>query len=91
MSYTFGIMKIESFDKLVSSFNDPEAVNRREAAIFKSSKIFRVEGKPDEVAFLIEWANLDNARKFIESKELRETMQRSGVIETFERHYLEEV
>ena len=89
MSYTFGRIKVESFDKWNFAFNDPKGVNSRKAAGAKSWKIFRVEGKPNEIAILMEWDSLDNARKFLESKELRETQAKAGVI-ALEEHFLEE-
>ncbi|MEJ2196892.1 MAG: hypothetical protein P8X73_18830 [Ignavibacteriaceae bacterium] len=37
-----------------------------------------------------EWDNMDNARKFIASSELKEAMGNAGVIETPEVYFLEE-
>ena len=91
MPYTFGRIKIENLEKLKSNFNNPEAINKRKASGAKSWKMFCVDGKPDEVAVLMEWDSLDGARKFLESKELREAQSKAGVIETSEEYFLEEV
>jgi len=40
---------------------------------------------------LIEWEDLENARMFAQSEDLRETMQRAGVTDQPDIYFLEEV
>ena len=40
---------------------------------------------------LIEWEDLENARQFAQSEDLRETMERAGVAEQPDIYFLEEV
>ena len=46
---------------------------------------------PNETVILLEWDDLENARQFAQSKDLRETMQRVGVADQPDIFFLEEV
>jgi heme-degrading monooxygenase HmoA len=91
MPYILGIAKVEDFDKWKSGFSGPEGVAMRKAAGGKSHQIFHPADDPNTVVVLIEWDNLDNARKYFQSKEFREAQPRAGVIGMPEVHFLEEV
>jgi heme-degrading monooxygenase HmoA len=43
-------------------------------------QLFRGASDPNEIVVLFEWDNLRNAQRFAESSDLREVMQRAGVI-----------
>ena len=53
--------------------------------------LYRNAENPDEVFILWDWDNLDNGRKFFQSQELREGMQRAGVTGRPDVYYLEEI
>jgi hypothetical protein len=57
----------------------------------KSYRILHPEGESNNLTLLFEWDNPGNARKFLESTELRSTMQRAGVAEEPEIRFLEEI
>lgn len=56
----------------------------------KSFQILHPRGDRNNVYLLMEWSNLDQAKSFMESPILRDTMQKAGVTEYPEIHYLEE-
>ena len=45
----------------------------------KGTHVFRNAENPNEIVILLEWDELENARQLIQSEDLREEMQRSGV------------
>jgi len=47
----------------------------------KSFQIFRPEGDAENLHIMFQWDNADNARKFLDSPVLKDTMQKAGVIE----------
>jgi quinol monooxygenase YgiN len=63
----------------------------RKEAGEKSYQIFRTDDDPNNLVMLFQWDSMDNARKFMESNDLREAMQKGGVIGKPEIRLLEEV
>lgn len=63
---------------------------RRESGS-KGGLLFRNADDPNEVVILLEWDDLENARQFAQSEDLREIMQRYGVIGQPDIYFLEEV
>lgn len=57
----------------------------------KGSDLFRVANSPNELVILFEIEDPDQARAFMQSADLRETMQRAGVTGTPEVLVLEKI
>lgn len=51
----------------------------RKAGGCKGTHVFRSADNPNEIVVLLEWDDLANARRFAQSPDLREIMQRAGV------------
>jgi hypothetical protein len=64
---------------------------KRKAAGSKGGLLFRSENDPNEVVILFEWEDLGKAHKFAESEDLRQTMERAGVVGKPELHFLDEI
>lgn len=62
----------------------------RRASGEKSYQIFHPDNNPKNLWLLFEWDNMDNARKFMENPDLKETMDAAGVVEAPEVFFLEE-
>ena len=45
----------------------------------KEEKVFKAEGTTNEVVVMLGWDTLDRAKKFRDSQEIKDAMQRSGV------------
>ena len=57
----------------------------------KGARLFRNAADPNEIVVLFEWDDLGNARRFTESPELREAMERAGVTGPPDLYFLDEV
>jgi heme-degrading monooxygenase HmoA len=53
----------------------------RQANGSRGGQLFRDAADPNELVVLLEWDILENARQFAHSEELREVMQRAGVVD----------
>jgi quinol monooxygenase YgiN len=52
----------------------------RKAGGDKGSRVFRSSANPNEVTIICEWDNAANARRFLESPDLRQAMEKAGVV-----------
>jgi heme-degrading monooxygenase HmoA len=57
----------------------------------KGGLLFHNADNPNETLILLEWPDLEDTRRFAQSQDLRETMQRAGVAEEPDIYFLEEV
>lgn len=53
----------------------------RQANGSRGGHLFRNASDPNELVILLEWDVLEKARQFAQSEELREVMQRAGVVD----------
>lgn len=63
----------------------------RRSAGSRGSRVFRNPDDPEEIVILLEFDDLDRARDLTESDDTRAVMQRAGVTDKPDIHYLEEV
>jgi heme-degrading monooxygenase HmoA len=63
----------------------------RQTSGSRGGRIFRNVSDPNETIVLLEWDDLEKARQFAQSADLRETMQRAGVADQPDVYFLEEV
>lgn len=90
MPYTIGQAKVKDYAKWESAFGAPEGKAARKAAGAKSWQVFRTANDPNEIIVLVEWNNLDNARKYYQNKEFLQRQLGIGVLGLW-TDYLEEV
>ena len=57
----------------------------------KGGRLYRNSQNPNEIVVIMEWDAIDNARKFTESADLREIMEKAGVIGKPEVYFLEQI
>jgi heme-degrading monooxygenase HmoA len=88
MAYMLVRQEVQDYETWKSFFDMGGDLRRRNGA--KSYRILRSENGSSEVFALFEWDNLDNARRFASSAELKEAMQRAGVVGKPEVLFLEE-
>jgi len=62
----------------------------RHAGGCKGTHVFRNAEDQNEIVVLLEWDNLENARQFAQSEDLREAMQRAGVAEQPDIYFLDD-
>jgi len=66
-----------------------EHLSAREAAGLRESHLFRNLDNPHEVVILFEAPDLEKARAFAMSEDLRDTMKNAGVIDQPDIYYLD--
>jgi quinol monooxygenase YgiN len=57
----------------------------------RGGQLFRNANSPNELVILFEWDNLEKARQFSQSSDLREIMRRAGVIGQPDIYFLEKI
>jgi heme-degrading monooxygenase HmoA len=62
----------------------------RKASGSAGGRVFRSADNPNEVVILLEWDDLEKARQFAQSEDLRQTMQRAGVVDQPDVYFLNE-
>ena len=81
--------KVEDYDKWRAVFFQHGGT--REDSGSQGTRIFRNAKDPNELVVLAEWDDLERARQFFQSEDLRQRMQRAGVAEQPDIEFLEEV
>jgi heme-degrading monooxygenase HmoA len=88
MAYMSVRHSVQDYKTWKSAFDSNSDLRKKNGE--KSYRILRPENGANDVVILFEWDNLDNARKFASSPELKEAMQRAGVTGRPEILFLEE-
>jgi hypothetical protein len=57
----------------------------------RACRVFRTAGNPNDLTLLFEWDDLERARGYMNSEELRKKMNQAGVVGVPEIHYLAEM
>jgi antibiotic biosynthesis monooxygenase (ABM) superfamily enzyme len=79
---------VQDYEAWKSVFESAIDMRRRNGE--KSYQILREGNGSSELIALFQWDNLDNARRYAASPELKEAMQRAGVVGKPEILFLEE-
>jgi heme-degrading monooxygenase HmoA len=88
MAYMFVRHNVQDYEAWKSVFDSVSDLRRRNGE--KSYQILRQDNDSNSLVALFEWDNLDNARRYAASAELKEAMQRAGVTGKPEILFLEE-
>jgi heme-degrading monooxygenase HmoA len=89
MPYLLVRHKVEDYERWKPIFDEHASV--REQSGSKGGRLWRNAADPNETVVLFEWDSLENAQRFANSDDLRETMQRSGVADQPDIYFFEEV
>jgi heme-degrading monooxygenase HmoA len=81
--------RVQDFKKWKPVFDEDEG--RRKAGGSQGCRLFRSEKDPNELIVLCEWKDLRTAHQFAESEDLRQKMERAGVIGKPEVYFLDEI
>jgi heme-degrading monooxygenase HmoA len=77
MIMTIAKFEVEDFNKWKEGFTVAEGL--RKSAGAKGGQVFQGDGNPKLVAVIIEWDNLENAKKYFQNPALKEIQQKAGV------------
>ncbi len=87
MPYLLVRHKVAEYAKWKPLF-DQHAQTRKKSGS-QGSQLFRNANDPNELLILFAWDDLNKARQFAESNDLREVMQKAGVIDQPDVYFLE--
>jgi heme-degrading monooxygenase HmoA len=88
MTYLLVRHKVEDFAQWKAVFDEHGAA--RKAGGSQGAQVLRNVNDPSEQVIITEWPDLDHARNFAGSPDLRQAMQRAGVIGMPDIIFLEE-
>ncbi|NIM95614.1 MAG: cyclase [Anaerolineales bacterium] len=89
MPYVLIRHKVEDYAKWKPVFD--EHGEARRASGSKGGHLLRNIDDPNELVMLFEMDDLEKARQFVQSEDLRQAMQRSGVSDEPDLYFLEQV
>lgn len=89
MAYLLIRHTVEDYAKWKPLFDQHAEVRQRYG--FKGGTLFRNANKPNELVILFETDDLDRAREFGQSEDLRQRMQLAGVIDQPTVFFLEKI
>jgi heme-degrading monooxygenase HmoA len=88
MFYGIFMVKVEDYDKFLSIIKEDESLIKSFDG--KSAQVLQVLDNPNMGIVIVKWENLENAKKFVESEELKARMQAGGVSGKPEIYFAEE-
>ncbi len=89
MTYVLVIHNVEDFDKWKPIYDEDGAMRKKEGS--KGAFAFRNANDPKQLVVMTNWEDIESAKNFAESEDLRNTMQKAGVTGKPEVYYLEEI
>jgi heme-degrading monooxygenase HmoA len=89
MPYLLIRHKVQDYAKWKPLFDEHGA--SRQANGSRGGQLFRNAHDPNELFILFDWDDLEQARQFVQSEDLREVMQRAGVADQPDLYFLEAV
>ncbi len=73
MAYILVRQTVEDYTKWKAVFDEDRANRKQNGS--EGGSVFRSSSDPNEVVVLLKWDNPENANKFLESDELKKTME----------------
>jgi heme-degrading monooxygenase HmoA len=89
MPYLAVQLKVQDFTRWKGVFDEHGSMRRASGS--KGGYVFQSADDPNAVVVVLEWDDLNRARQFAQSADLRQAMERSGVVEQPGIHFLEAV
>jgi heme-degrading monooxygenase HmoA len=89
MAYVLVRHKMENYARWKPIFDDDGG--NRKANGCKGGRLFRSATDPNELVILFEWDDVKKAQQFVQSDDLREAMQRAGVVDRPDVYFLDEI
>jgi heme-degrading monooxygenase HmoA len=89
MPYLLVRHKVQDYAKWKPLFDQDGATRQTNGS--RGGQLFRNATDPNELVILFEWDDLEHARQFAQSEDLRQTMQRAGVADQPDIYFLEAV
>ncbi|MEJ2617097.1 MAG: hypothetical protein P8Z35_19245 [Ignavibacteriaceae bacterium] len=81
--------KVEDYNKWKTFFDEHSSFRSQMGS--KGGRVFRSANDPNDLFILFKWDSTENAQKFTQSDNLKETMKNAGVIGMPDIYFVEEV
>jgi heme-degrading monooxygenase HmoA len=78
MAYILVEQNVEDYTKWKAAFDENSTIRERNGS--EGGWVFRSSSDQNEVVVLMKWDNRENAKKFLESDELKNAMKQAGVV-----------
>jgi heme-degrading monooxygenase HmoA len=88
MAHLLVVHDVEDYARWKPVFDQHDNVRRANGC--EDYQLFRDANDPNHVVILFEWDSLSNARRFAESDDLRQAMQKAGVVSRPQTYFLNE-
>jgi heme-degrading monooxygenase HmoA len=89
MTYVLVLHHVEDYSRWKPVYDEDRVVRKDRGS--KGSSVLRNADDPNHLVVITEWENLESAKNFAESEDLKNTMQKAGVIGRPAVFYLEEL
>jgi heme-degrading monooxygenase HmoA len=89
MSQFIVIHTVEDYEKWKKVFD--EDASRRKSLGSRGGRLYRSADKPNEMTIVWDWESAEKARQFATSPDLREVMEKAGVVGMPQVIFLEEI
>ena len=89
MTYVLVLHHVEDYSRWKPVYDGDRSVRKDRGS--KGSSVLRNADDPNHLVVITEWENLESAKNFAESEDLKNTMQKAGVIGRPAVFYLEEL
>jgi heme-degrading monooxygenase HmoA len=89
MTYILVIHKVEDYEKWKPVYDKDSATRKDKGS--KGAFVFRNADDLNQLVVITEWEDMEKAKNFAETEDLRITMQKAGVSGQPEVYYLEEI
>ncbi len=89
MAQLFVQEKVEDYARWRQVYDSADSTRRKFG--MTGEKVFQIASSPNELVVIIEWPTTDQARAYAQSSELKQAMQKAGVISQPEVLILEEL
>ena len=78
MTYTLVRHEVDDYEKWITDYDSAKELRKKNGE--ESYQIFRDKDNPNIITILNKWTNIEEAKQFVNSNELKERMKESGVI-----------
>ncbi len=89
MIYALAIQKIKDYDKWKQIFDEHSKVRKKEGS--KGATIYHNTNDPKQLVVVTKWEDMESAKNFSMSEDLKNTMKKAGVIGLPDLYYLEKI
>ena len=89
MTYVLAIQKVEDYDKWKPVFDEHGTIRMAKGSM--GASILRNIKDPNQLVIITKWENMESAKNFTLSNDLKTTMKKAGVMGRPELYYLDKI